>query len=178
MSRVLVISTSLRGGSFSEKLATSFAEGAREAGHDVEFVSLKGKKIQFCKGCVMCQNTKRCIINDSATAIVEKIRTSDIVVWATPVYYYSMSGQMKVLIDRCNPIYVSDYSIKDVYLLVTCADESETAIEGTLKGVQGWVDCLPGTRIAGTLCATGLPVDKRIEDTGFLEKAYGMGKSI
>ncbi len=178
MSRVLVISASLRGGSFSERLAESFADGAREAGHDVDFVSLKGKRILFCKGCVQCQSTKRCIIGDSATAIVEKIRTSDVVVWATPIYFYGMSGQMKVLIDRCNPIYVSDYDIRDVYLLTTCADESETAIEGALKGVQGWVDCLPGTRIAGTLCATGLPVDKRIEDTGFLDKAREMGKSV
>ncbi len=177
MSRVLVISTSLRGGSFSEDLATHFCDGARAAGHDVEFVSLKGKRILFCKGCVQCQNTKRCIINDSATAIVEKIRTAEVVVWATPIYFYSMSGQMKVLLDRCNPIYVSDYSIRDVYLLATCADESQTAIEGALRCVQGWVDCLPGTRIAGTLCATGLPVDKSLgEDVK--RKAYEMGKSV
>ncbi len=178
MSRVLVISTSLRGGSFSEKLATSFCDGAREAGHDVELVSLKGKRIQFCRGCTLCQNTKKCIISDSATAIVEKIRTADVVVWVTPVYFYSVTGQMKVLIDRCNPIYVSDYSIKDVYVLATCADESESAIEGVLKCVQGWVDCLPGTRIAGTMCATGLLVSKSLEDTGFPAKAYELGRSV
>ena len=89
-----------------------------------------------------------------------------------------MCGQMKVLIDRSNPLYVSEYRLKDVYVLATCADESPDAIEGVVKGIQGWVDCLPGTRIAGTLCATGLPVDRRIEDTDFLEKAYGMGKSL
>ena len=69
-------------------------------------------------------------------------------------------------------------NLKDVYVLATCADESPDAIEGVVKGVQGWVDCLPGTRIAGTLCATGLPVDRDIRDTGFLEKAYEMGRSL
>ena len=176
--KVLVISTSLRPGSFSERLATSFTEGARDAGHEVEFVSLKGKPLRFCTGCVRCQTTKRCMLSDSAPAIIEKIRLCDAVVWATPVYYYSMSGQMKVLIDRSNPLYVSEYNLKDVYVLATCADESPDAIEGVVKGVQGWVDCLPGTRIAGTLCATGLPVDRDIGGTGFLEKAYEMGRSL
>ena len=176
--KVLVISTSLRPGSFSERLATSFTKGARDAGHEVEFVSLKGKPLRFCTGCVRCQTTKRCMLSDSAPAIIEKIRLCDAVVWATPVYYYSMCGQMKVLIDRSNPLYVSEYNLKDVYVLATCADESPDAIEGVVKGVQGWVDCLPGTRIAGTLCATGLPVDRDIGDTGFLEKAYEMGRSL
>ena len=115
--RVLVISTSLRPGSFSEKLATSFTEGARSAGHDVEFVSLKGKPLRFCTGCVRCQTTKKCMLSDAAPAIVEKIRLCDAVVWVTPIYYYSMSGQMKVLLDRSNPLYVSQYNLKDVYVL-------------------------------------------------------------
>lgn len=176
--KVTVISASLRPGSFSERLAERFADGAREAGHDVTVISLKGKKLGFCRGCCKCQTTKRCIISDDATDIVETLRTSDTVVWATPVYYYGMSGQMKTLIDRSNPLYVSERRIRDVYLLVTCADESPDAIDGTLEGVEGWVRCLPGSRIAGTLCATGLPIDKDVDATGFPEEAYRLGRSL
>ena len=176
--KVTVISTSLRKGSFSEQLARSFAKGAEEAGNEVSFITLKDKTIGFCTGCDACQKKGRCVIKDDAPAIVDTIRTSDVVVWMTPVYYYSCSGQMKTLIDRANSIYASDYSIKDVYLIVTCADEDESAIEGTLKVVQGWVDCLAGTRIAGTFTATGLPIDRTLEDTDFPDKVYEMGKRV
>ncbi len=176
--KVTVISTSLRKGSFSEELARSFAKGAEEAGNDVSFVTLKDKTIGFCTGCNACQKKGRCVIKDDAPAIVETIRTSDVVVWATPVYYYSCSGQMKTLIDRANSIYASEFSIKDVYLIVTCADENEDAIEGTLKVVQGWVDCLEGTRIAGTMTAGGLPISESLEGKGYIEKAYGMGSKV
>jgi multimeric flavodoxin WrbA len=176
--KVAVISTSLRKGSFSEQLAHSFAEGAEDAGNEVSFITLKDKTIGFCTGCNACQKKGRCVIKDDAPAIVETIRTSDVVVWATPIYYYSCSGQMKTLIDRANSIYASEFSIKDVYLIVTCADENEEAIEGTLKVVQGWVDCLEGTRIAGTMTAGGLPITESLEGKGYAEKAYDMGRKV
>ena len=176
--KVTVISTSLRQGSFSEELAHSFAKGAEDAGNDVTFISLKGKKIGFCTGCGACQKAKRCVIRDDAPGIVETMRTSDVVVWATPIYYYSCTGQMKTLIDRANSLYVSDCSIKDVYLLVTCADTDADAISGTLSVVEGWTGCLEGTRVAGTFTATGLPDSESLEGTGFPDKVYEMGKRV
>lgn len=62
--KVLVISASLRPGSNSHALAEQFAEGAREAGHEVELVSLRGREIQFCRGCTACQKTGSCVIRD------------------------------------------------------------------------------------------------------------------
>ena len=85
--KVLIISASLRTGANSETAAKEMERGARDAGHNVEFVSLKGKNIQFCKGCLACQKTGRCIINDDANEITEKMRNSDVIVWATPIYY-------------------------------------------------------------------------------------------
>ena len=69
--RVLVISTSLRPGSNSELLARQFAQGAQEAGHTVELVSLAGRDIRFCQGCLACQTTGRCVIRDDADTIVQ-----------------------------------------------------------------------------------------------------------
>ena len=83
--RVLVISTSLRRDSNSDLLAQQFAQGARQAGHEVEVISLACKDIRFCKGCLACQTTGRCVIHDDADAIVqEKILHADVLVFATP----------------------------------------------------------------------------------------------
>ena len=71
--KVLVISTSLRPRSNSEALADAFARGASDAGHEVESVSLRSKNIAFCKGCLACQKTLRCVIADDAPAIVGKM---------------------------------------------------------------------------------------------------------
>ena len=84
---VLVISTSLRGHSNSEALADAFVSGAQSAGHTVEKVTLRGKKIAFCRGCLICQKTQQCVIEDDAIAIAEKMRTADVIAFATPIYY-------------------------------------------------------------------------------------------
>ena len=85
--KVLIISTSLRKNSNSDALAKSFAEGARSAGNEVETVSLTGKNIAFRKGCLACQSIGRCVIKDDAIVLAEKMRTADVLVFATPIYY-------------------------------------------------------------------------------------------
>ena len=85
--KVLIICTSLRKNSNSDALAKSFAEGARSAGNEVETVSLTGKNIAFRKGCLACQSIGRCVIKDDAIVLAEKMRTADVLVFATPIYY-------------------------------------------------------------------------------------------
>lgn len=94
-------------------LAQSFAKGAEEAGNEVEFVPMAGKQIGFCIGCWDCLKTKTCVVNhDDAEEVVQKIRRADVVVFATPIYYYEMSGQMKTLLDRTNCLYTADYDFR------------------------------------------------------------------
>ena len=100
---ILILSASLRAGSNSETLANAFADGARAAGHTVEIVSLRGKQIAFCRGCLACQTLGKCVIDDDAVAITEKMQHADVIVFATPIYYYEMSGQLKTMLDRANP---------------------------------------------------------------------------
>lgn len=69
---VVIITSSLRVGSNSDALAEAFARGARDAGHSVEVISLKEKMIAFCRGCLTCQKTGKCVVNDDAVAIAEK----------------------------------------------------------------------------------------------------------
>ena len=103
MKKVIVISTSLRPGSNSHAMAEQFAKGAEAARHQVEFVSLRGKEIKYCVGCLSCQQTGACIFKDDVPAIMESVLNAfkddvpaimesvlnaDVVCWATPIYYY------------------------------------------------------------------------------------------
>ena len=81
---ILIISSSLRANSNSEALAASFAKGAQEAGHSVKQISLKGKSISFCRGCLACQTSENCTIRDDATEIVQMMHDADTIVFATP----------------------------------------------------------------------------------------------
>ena len=105
MSKVLVITTSLRAKSNSDILAERLIAGAQDAEHEVEHISLKGKDIRFCIGCLACQKTQKCVLKDDAVEIAEKVKNADTLVFATPIYYYEMSGQMKTLLDHLNPLY-------------------------------------------------------------------------
>ena len=109
--KVLIISTSPRAGSNSELLACEFGRGAKNSGNEVEIVSLKDKEIRFCRGCFACQKTQRCVIRDDADLIEQKMEKADVLVFATPIYYYEMSGQMKTMLDRGNPLFTTDYSL-------------------------------------------------------------------
>ena len=175
---VLIISASLRQNSNSEKLAQAFAQGAKDAGNEVLTVSLKGKNVAFCRGCMACQKLGKCVMNDDANTLADLICSSDVVVWTTPIYYYEMSGQMKTLIDRANSLYARDYRFRDVYLLSCAADDAGGADAGAVKGVQGWIDCFENARFAGKVFAGGVDAPGSIERHPALTEAYEMGKNI
>ena len=178
MKKVIVISTSLRRGSNSDQLADQFAEGAKAVGNEVEKISLIGKNIQFCKGCLSCQKLGRCVINDDVNDIMSKVLKADVVAWATPIYYYEMSGQMKTLIDRMNAMYEADYQFRDVYLLSTAAVDEQQTPKRAEAGLTGWIDCYPKSRLAGTLFCGGVNMPREIEGNPRLQEAYELGKSI
>ena len=178
MKKVLIISTSLRAGSNSEILAKEVAKGAKEKGHEVEFVSLKNKTINFCKGCFACQKSGKCAIKDDAIEITEKIKNSDVIIWATPVYYYEMSGQMKTLIDRANSLFSSKYKFKEVYVITTAAENSKQAKECVLAGVQGWVDCFEGVKLCGNVAVAANETNEVKGMPEALKQAYELGKQI
>jgi len=176
--KVVIVSTSLRRNSNSDALAEEFAKGAREAGHSVEKLTLAGKKLEFCRGCLSCQTTHRCVIHDDAAELWEKMVQADALVFATPVYYYEMSGQMKTLLDRGNPVFGTDPAFRSIYLLASAADENPTAMDGAVHGLGGWLDCFPGTRLKGVVRATGVNGPGEVAGSPVLRQAYEMGKSV
>ena len=179
MSKVLVISTSLRARSNSDILTERLIAGARDAWHEVEHISLKGKEIRFCIGCLACQKTQKCVQKDDAVEIAEKVKNADTLVFATPIYYYEMSGQMKTLLDRLNPLYPSDYRFRKVYMLSVATEDEDYVPEKAISGLQGWVDCFEKAKFAGTLFCGGISdageASGRSEEQ---EEAYAFGKTL
>lgn len=176
--KVAVISTSLRGNSNSEQLAKAFAKGAEDAGNSVEFISLKGKNIGFCIGCLACQSRGECVIKDDAHAIEQSVLNADVVAFSTPIYYYEMSGQMKTLLDRMNSLYPKDYRFRDVYMLSVAAEDEDYTPERAESGLQGWIDCFEKASLKGTLFVGGINAPNDINGNKKLNEAYEMGERV
>ncbi|MCI9413999.1 MAG: flavodoxin family protein [Clostridiales bacterium] len=175
---ILILSTSLRKGGNSDALANEFFRGAKDAGHRVEKVRLSDKTIRFCTGCLACNRTHRCVIHDDADKIAQKMRAADVLVFATPIYYYEMCGQMKTMLDRANPLYGSDYRFGDIYLLSTAAEDGDDVPRRAENGLQGWIDCFPKARLTGTVFAGGVDAPGSIQGHPALKKAYEMGRAV
>ena len=175
---ILILSTSPRKNGNSEMLAREFARGAEEAGHNVELLSLHDKTIGFCKGCLACQKTQRCVIHDDADAIVRKMKDAEVIAFATPIYFYEMCGQMKTLLDRANWLYSSDYRFTDIYLLTAAAEDETHVPERAKSGLTGWIDCFERARLAGSVFAGGVNGPGEISGHKALAQAYEMGKHV
>lgn len=177
--QVLILSTSPRGESNSDALAEAFARGAREAGHRVETVRLQNKSLGFCKGCLACQRTKdgHCVQRDDADSIVQMMAAAQVLVFATPIYFYEMCGQMKTLLDRTNPLFPVDYAFREVYLLATAADDADDAIDGPLQGLEGWISCFEGAKLAGAVLGKGADAPGAIQGNPALDRAFALGRN-
>ena len=176
MKKILIVSTSPRVNSNSEALAKAFTKGAQEAGHEAELISLRGKTVNFCRGCFVCQEKLRCVICDDADVICQKALNADVLVFATPIYYYEMSGQLKTLLDRLNPLFPSDYAFRDVYLLTSAAEDEEQVPRRAISGVEGWIECFERAKLAGTVFMGGVTAAGENPAHPALERAYEMGK--
>lgn|SRR5574344_247789 len=177
--KILVISSSHRKGGNSDSLCDEFIKGAVESGNDVEKIALRDKKINYCLGCGACNNNNYggCVQKDDVNEIVSKMVDSDVIVFATPIYFYTMSGQMKTFIDRCCSKYTK-ISNKEFYLIMTAADGREQSFYRAVEEFQGFFACLEGVTERGLLLGAGVWQVGDVKATKYMEKAYEMGKAV
>ena len=124
------------------------------------------------------KKTGYCVKNDDMKLVVEKLRKADVIVLATPVYFYTMSAQLKTMIDRTlGGAQQSGLENKEFYLIATAAD-GKAAMERTIDGLRGYLECLPGAREQGVIYGAGAWQLGDIEGNPAMEEAYQMGKSI
>ena len=175
---ILILSTSLRKNSNSDALAEAFARGAAEAGHHTSKCGLQGKTLGFCLGCLSCLKTKRCVIPDDAADIVQQMKRADVLVFATPIYYYEMSGQMKTLLDRANPLYSADYAFREVWLLACAAEEGDEVWKRAAEGLGGWVECFPKAKLAGVVFGGGVTAPGEVRGSEAMQRALDAGRAL
>lgn len=178
MKKILAISCSPRTGGNSDILMDEFIRGAKSSGNVVEKISLAGKQINFCKGCWGCLKTGQCVIDDDAESIVAKMRMADVIVFATPIYYYQMCGQMKTLLDRTNVMYGKKYSFREIYILSTAEASGDYVFENAINGLKGWIRVFHEAELKGMVCAGKVAEKGAIKGNNVLKKAYKMGQNI
>ncbi|MDD2649416.1 MAG: NAD(P)H-dependent oxidoreductase [Eubacteriales bacterium] len=125
-----------------------------------------------------CQQTHKCVIKDDAPAIVEKMKNADVIAFASPIYYYEMSGQLKTLLDRANPLFGSDYAFRDIYFISAAADTDEDTDKRAVSGLEGWIACFERARLAGKIFGAGANDVGDIAGNPAVQEAYRMGRNI
>lgn len=174
--KVLIISASPRKGGNSDILCDQFKKGAEEAGNTVEKVYLQQKKIGPCLACYGCRGTGVCVQKDDMEELLNKMVEAGVLVLATPVYFYSMDGQLKTMIDRTLPRY-TQIQDKDVYFIATAA-AGRRAMERTMDAMRGFTDCLPRARVKGEIYGEGVYQKGEVENTPAYTLAFEAGKAV
>lgn len=176
--KVLILSGSPRKNGNSDTLCAEFARGAQEAGHEVETVRVAAKKIAPCSACYFCKDHDgECVHKDDMAQLLQKMIDADVLVLASPVYFYSISAQLKAVIDRTVARWL-EVKNKEFYYIVTMADEELPSADTTLACFRGYADCVAGAVEKGVLIGNGVYEKGEIQDTPTMQKAYEMGKNI
>ena len=177
MSKVLILSSSPRKNGNSDLLCQAFARGALEAGHDVTTIRVAEKKIGYCTGCYACHELKHCVQKDDASAVLASMMAADVLVLASPVYFYSVCGQLKTLFDRTVAIFPNLTNKRFVFIM-TMADTDATMAQGTIQAMQGFLDCYDGSKREAVLVAPGVHEKGEVLKTPYAEEAYRLGRTL
>lgn len=179
MKKVIVVYSSYRKGGNSELLAEEFAKGATDAGNTVERIFLRDLNINFCRGCLACQKIGKCVINDDLAKLIDVVRNADVLCFATPIYYYAISGQLKTFLDRMNPIFAIGHNFRDVYLITSANDTDPSAMDTAVSDIQGWCACFSGVSLAGVVRGNSTNNIGDIKKyPNKLIEAYNLGKNL
>ena len=177
MKIVLIITSSLREQSNSTLLAQAFKDGAEEKGNEVEIISLRENRIAPCVGCGSCQVHGECFMKDKLNDILDKVIDADVLVFASPTYYYSVNGTLKNFIDRTYAKY-SKIKNKDFYYIGSSSDTSKESIDGAVETVKGFLRCVENVNLKGIVYGLNLNDQGEARYSESLKQAYEMGKNI
>lgn len=174
---ILVISSSPRKNGNSDVLCDRFIEGANESGHRTEKIRLDELCVSPCRACNACVKNHKCVVSDDAAPIIEKMLAADMIVLATPVYFYSLCAQLKLLIDRCYARHTEMKNKKFVFI-ITAADPQRKAAAETLDSLRGFIRCLPGAEEKAVIYGTGTWDKGDVYKHPSYDEAYKAGKEI
>jgi multimeric flavodoxin WrbA len=175
--KVLILSGSPRKGGNSDFLCDQFMQGAKEAGNEAEKIFIRDRKINYCVACDACRGTGKCVHQDDMAEILEKMIAADVIVMASPVYFYTLDAQLKTLIDRTVARY-TEITGKELYFIITAADTSIPMMQRTIECFRGFAACLNGAKEKGIIYGVGAWNAGEIKHTKAVQEAYEMGQNV
>ena len=191
MKHILIVQGGGRPRGNTAQLVEHFAQGAREAGHQVETVSLLQVPVNGCLGCNACRYGKPCVQKDGFQQLIPKIQWADLLVLASPLYFWTISAKLKAFIERFYCIAQPDdhpplgryekYPEKDCALLLTAADNFFWTFEQAVAYYRFALVRYIGFHDKGMLLAGGCGStngQQQIDKTNHLAEAYAFGKGI
>ena len=189
--KILIVQASGRANGNTVQLAEAFRKGAEEAGHSVVTISLARIDVKGCIGCNACRYGKPCVQKDSFNSLVPEIKTADLIVFASPLHFWTINSRLKAFIERFYCIAEEDpdppygryekYPVKDSALLMTSADDFFWTFEQAISYYRFAIVNYIGFHDKGMLLAGGCGDTNgkpQIDKTGYLEKAYEFGRAI
>ena len=176
--KVLILSGSPRKGGNSDILCDEFLRGAEEAGNEAEKLRVAALKIHPCSACYFCRDHGgECVHKDDMQQVLQKMNDADVIVLASPVYFYSIDAQLKAVIDRTLARWL-EVKNKEFYYIVTMADEELSSADTTLACFRGYADCVQGAVEKGVLIGNGVYQPGTVKETQAMQKAYEMGRNV
>ena len=176
--KIVVLTGSPRKNGNSAYLAEQFIKGKEEKGHEVFRFDCAFKQVEPCRACNRCSMNGPCILNDDFQELRPKLIGADMVVFATPMYYFGISAQMKRVIDR---FYAINGQIKGApkkaAFLMTYADTSRKEAEPMLVHYHTLMDYLGWTSV-GEVVASGVWTAGSVKSTDYPQQTYRLGKSL
>lgn len=175
--KVLILSGSLRKGGNSDLLCDEFMRGAEESSNQTEKIRVAEKNIGYCKACYACKKDGICAVKDDMAEILDKMHSADVIVLASPVYFYSIDAQLKSVIDRTVAQWTK-LKNKEFYYIMTAAEDSATVMDCTLECMRGLAACLDGSVEKGVIYGKSVYEKGEIKNTAAFKQAYEMGKTV
>ncbi len=177
--QILLLKSSPRKRANSSLLADQVAAGARDAGAAVESFDLHALDIRPCDACDFCQGAAECVINDDMQMLYPKLRAADAIVIASPIYWFTLSGQAKLCIDRWYALQGPDGSAlagKQFGLLLTYGD-SDPYTSGAINAIRTFQDMCRYLKaeVAGIVYGSASDAGEIQGQPELLKRAYALG---
>ena len=174
---VLILSGSPRKNGNSDILCDEFMRGAQDSGNTVEKIQVSEKNIGYCRGCCVCQDTGACVIKDDMDDVMQRIIDADVLVLASPIYFYTMSAGLKTLLERTFAR-GKEVHHKEFYYIVSAADEAIEDAETAIESFRGYARCTENAVEKGIVYAMGVYEKGAVRETKAMNDAYEMGKKV
>ncbi|MGN1125182.1 MAG: flavodoxin family protein [Candidatus Gastranaerophilaceae bacterium] len=173
---ILLISASPREGANSDTLCNQFMTGAIKSGKEAEKVRICDMHINYCNACGKCHQDcdSYCPIDDDMPKLLDKMINSDVIVIATPVYFYTIPAQLKTVIDRSSSRF-SEITNKEFYFIIVGSDSREWTLQRAYVELEGFITCLSGSKEKAVLYGTNLMKSTDIQNSPLLKRAYTLG---